>query len=72
MVFLKHLCFGFLLELEENTSLKKILVEAMCFLINKCFFAIGTMVFKQDIVIPMGVGPAPLWPAFFFILFEFK
>ena len=37
---------------------RQTLVNAMSFLINKCFFTIGNMIFKQDIGIPMGIDPA--------------
>ena len=36
---------------------KQTLVNAMSFLLNKCFFTIGNMVLKQDIGIPMGIDP---------------
>ena len=36
---------------------KKAFDNAMSFLINKFFFTIGNMVFKQDIGIQMGINP---------------
>ena len=42
----------------------------MSFLINKCFFSIGDMIFKQDIGIPMGIDPAPFWDNLFLYFFE--
>ena len=44
---------------------KHTLGSAMSFLINKCFFAIGNMVFKQDIGIPMSIDLAPFWANLF-------
>ena len=38
---------------------KQTIVKAMSFLINKCFFTIGNIVFKQDVGILMGIDPAP-------------
>ena len=43
----------------------------MSFPINKCFFTIGNMVFKQDIGTPMGIDPAAYWVKFFHFL-EYK
>ena len=43
----------------------------MSFPINKCFFTIGNMVFKQDIGTPMGIDPAGYWIKFFYFL-EYK
>ena len=40
---------------------RQALASAMSFLTNKCFFTIDNMVFKQDIGITMGIGPAPFW-----------
>ena len=42
----------------------------MSFLINKCLFGIGDMIFKQDIGIPMGIDPAPFWDNLFRYFFE--
>ena len=36
------------------------------FLIKKCYFTIGNMVFKQDIEIPMGIDPLSVDKCFFF------
>ena len=40
----------------------------MSFLINKCFFIIGSLAFKQYIGIPGGIDPALFWAN----LFKFK
>ena len=53
LVFLKHLSVGLLREQEEDTSLNKLFVNVRSFLINKCFFVIGGIVFKK------GTDPAP-------------
>ena len=44
------------------------------FLIEKCYFTIGNMVFKQDIGIPMGIDPLSVDKSvfFFFSLSMFK
>ena len=52
--------------------MKQTLANAMSFFENKCFFTIGNMVFKQDIVIPMGIDPAPSRVNLFFYFFESK
>ena len=43
--------------------------ETSFFLFNDktCFLTIGNLVFKQDIGIAVGIGPAPFWAIFFFI-----
>ena len=51
---------------------KQTLVYTMSFLINKCFFAIGNMVFKQNVDILMGIDPAPFWASLFLYFFESK
>ena len=38
---------------------RKTLIDAMSFLITKCYITIGNLVFKQEIGIPMGIDPAP-------------
>ena len=48
LALLKRLSFGFLKDLKEDTLLNQLL--SMSFLISKCFFTTGNMVFKQDIV----------------------
>ena len=40
--------------------------------INKCFFTIGNLIFKQDIGIPMGFDPAPFWASLLLYYCEFK
>ena len=64
----------FLLDFQESWKkiLLQTLVNAMPFLINKGFFTIGNMVFKQDIGIPMGINPAPFWANLFLSFFEFN
>ena len=44
----------------------------MSFLINKSFFTIGNMVFKQEIGIPVGVDPAPFYAYLFLYFFAVK
>ena len=51
---------------------KQRLIEAISFLITKCYFTIGNLVFKQDIGIPMGIDPAPFWANLFLYYFESK
>ena len=48
------------------------LIEVVSFLIEKCYFTIGNLVFKQDIGIPMGIDPAPFWANLFLYHFESK
>ena len=43
---------------------QKILIDVISLLITKCYFTIGNLVFKQEIVIPMGIDPAPYWTKF--------
>ena len=57
---------------ERGYFIKKTLANTVSFLINKCFFAIGNMAFKQDIVIRMGFDPAPFCTNFFLYFFESK
>ena len=51
--------------------IKQTLVNVISFLIIKCSFAIGNIVFKPDIGIPMGINPVPFWVKLFlyFIFF---
>ena len=51
---------------------KQSLKEALAFLIEKCFFTVGNLVFKQDVGIPMGIDPAPFWANLFLYFFESK
>ena len=51
---------------------KSSLVSAVKFLIEKCYFTVGNLVFKQDIGIPMGIDPAPFWANLFLYYFESK
>ena len=44
----------------------------MSFLINKCLFLIGSMDFKQDIDIPMGIGAVLFWVNLFFCFFAYN
>lgn len=49
---------------------KQGLKDHVSFLISKCFFTIGNLVFKQDIGIPMGIDPAPFWANLFLYFYE--
>ena len=51
---------------------KTSLIDAISFLITKCYFNIGNLVFKQEIGIPMGADPAPYWANLFLYFFEPK
>ena len=51
---------------------KQTLVNAMFFLINKCFFTISNMALKPDTGIPMGIDPALFWVSLFLYCFESK
>ena len=51
---------------------KKAFDNAMSFLINKFFFTIGNMVFKQDIGIQMSINPASFLANLFLYIFEYK
>ena len=51
---------------------KESLKDAVSFLIGKCYFTIGNLVFKQDIGIPMGIDPAPFWANLFLYFYENK
>ena len=51
---------------------KQTLVTAMSFLINKCFFTIGNMIFKQDVGIPMNIDPALIWANIYLSFIESK
>ena len=51
---------------------EKSLTEAVTFLIKRCYFTIGNLVYKQDIGIPMGIDPAPFWANLFLYFFESK
>ena len=46
------------------------LKDTVSYLIQKCFFKIGNLVFKQDIGIPMGIDPAPFWANLFLYYYE--
>ena len=48
------------------------LKETVSYLIQKCFFTIGNLVFKQDIGIPMGIDPTPFWENLFLYYYESK
>ena len=48
------------------------LIEAITYLINVCYFAIGNMVFKQGIGILVGIDPAHFWANLFLYFFESK
>ena len=50
--FLKDLSIGLLRISTKRYFTKQTLINAMCFLANKCFFNIGNFVFKQDIGMP--------------------
>ena len=57
----KYFCF-------DKNSLK----EAVCYLINNCYFVIGTFTFRQAIGIPMGSDPAPFFANLFLSYFEWQ
>ena len=57
---------------EKRFFTPKTLIEAVSFLISKCYFTVGNLVFKQDIGIPMGIDPAPFWANLFLYFFESK
>ena len=40
---------------------RQIVIDAISFLITKCYFTIGNLVLKQEIPIPMGIDPTPYW-----------
>ena len=46
------------------------LKETVSYLIQKCYFTIGNLVFKQDIGIPMWIDPAPFWANLFLYFYE--
>ena len=48
------------------------LKDTVSYLIQKCYFSIGNLVFKQDIGIPMGIDPAPFWANLFLYHYESK
>ena len=54
LAFLKHLSIG----IWKRYFTKQTPVIAMSFLINKCFFTIDSVTFKQGVGIPMGIDPA--------------
>ena len=51
---------------------KQTLVNAMSFFMDKCFFTVGNMLFKQDIGIPMGIDQAPYCANLFLYFLESK
>ena len=48
--------------------MKQNLIEVTMYLIKDCYFAIGNIVFKHDIRIPMAVDPALFWANLFIFL----
>ena len=48
------------------------LKDTVSYLIKRCYFTIGNLVFKQDIGIPMGIDPAPFWANLFLYFYESK
>ena len=72
MHLLKHVSTGLLRELEEDTSLNKLL-SMLCLSsqINTSSL-IGNIVFKQDIGIPTSINQAPFWANLFLYFFESK
>ena len=46
------------------------LKHTVSYLIQKCYFTVGNLVFKQDIGIPMGIDPAPFWANLFLYFYE--
>ena len=55
---------------ENRYFTKSSLKDAVSFLIQKCYFTIGNLAFKQDIGIPMGIDPAPFWANLFLYKYE--
>ena len=54
---------------------RQTLSNAKSFFTNKCFFTIRSVVFKQDIGLPMGINPEMginFYPTTFFYIFESK
>ena len=57
--FLKNSIYWTSMRAGRRYFTKQTIVKAMSFLINRCFFTIGNIVFKQDVGILMGIDPAP-------------
>ena len=55
---------------ENRYFTRSSLKDAVSFLIQKCYFTIGNLAFKQDIGIPMGIDPAPFWANLFLYKYE--
>ena len=51
---------------------RQTLFDAISFLVRKCNFTIGNVVFKEEISIPMGINPTPYWADVFQHFFESK
>ena len=49
---------------------RQTLFHAISFLVRKCNFTIGNVVFKEEISIPMGINPTPYWADVFQYFFE--
>ena len=51
---------------------KKMIKEAVSYLLDNCFFTVGNKLFKQIIGIPMGSDPAPFFANLFLYFYERK
>ena len=57
---------------EKDTSQDKFWLMPLKCYITKCYFFIGNIVSKQEIGIPMAIGPASYWANIFLYFFESK
>ena len=72
LVFQKHQIYWTLKGFGRSYFTRQTLIDAISFLIAKCYFTIRKLVYKQEIGIPMGIGTPLYWANLFLYFFESK